>query len=270
MKNIDRFLQGVAALLQLGSGGGWLKYTSGVFQLKNPSDTNYAKIAIAEATNSNEAVTLNQLQQLGAPIIMQGFAGSSPPIVVLNGILIICTATGGGYTESEIYVGQTGSWVLYTKRDGQPFTFAVDITIGATTYYDNYVYIWDVITSSFLSNGPTAVYDDTNVIKRKYVGIAYNSVGIQTISTPINAIIRCITFISDNDWTVGAGDLDNIVVRKLASSDIVTGANFEFSTDVISNVEVFEEMSSIVTIEVVTPSGITAGTGKIEIEYYVN
>jgi len=117
-----------------------------------------------------------------------------------------------------------------------------------------------------VSQVQTMVAGGSNAKRSSFIHIDFNE-AVTVIPVPENAIITQIRFIVDNAWV---GGIENIEIIKSGGAVIVTGNEFDKSTNSITFVEVFVEMGSDTEVEVEIPSGITSGSGKLEITYYVN
>ena len=138
---LSHYLKGVFAKLQFGKSGGFIEWSASAFIAKIANGA-LSRLKLAAATETDDAVTFAQLNINGALRVVAEFDGASVPAVV-EGKIIICNNTAGGFVIDNLYIGQDGTYILLSLITAQLVTFATDTSsISGTTYLKNNIYIW--------------------------------------------------------------------------------------------------------------------------------
>lgn len=169
-------LAGVSGDVELGRGGVRIRSESGVLVARQNNGSTSARVAGADPQTDMDFVTKGYLERKADIIVSGSLNGGSPPAVV-NGQVLFCTATGGGFTSGELYRGESGVWTLLPKFAGMK----ISVTIaGIGSFQADSLYLWDVEGTSWILIGATPA---TTAVKR------YLSFDI-TMATPtgVNAI----------------------------------------------------------------------------------
>jgi hypothetical protein len=82
------------------------------FNAQNTRITN-----VADPTTDGDAPNKRYLETTADVRVTGQINGGAPPAVV-NGVIYVCTTTGGAYTEKRLYRGESAAWVEYIPTAG--------------------------------------------------------------------------------------------------------------------------------------------------------
>lgn len=269
MKQKNFFQSALDALVQFGQGNGFIQFDKAKFSILAPDKSSPARIAVATATDGEDAVNLKQLEERLAELAKRG------GIIVTD--LVPSPNPWGenqirmtGQLEFQRKIGTTDE--VFVLADGTSFTVAQELEIDAgliinhdteTKLYPDHVYIFDKDTAKVYDNGAVGeAYDEKSVLKQMSAAFdkAGTVTGLETVpaDAPLTGLKLVVTEGFDTDPTGSV---------KFGGTTLVDFSALDFKEAGILSVPVFAKEAAEVTPTIdVTATG-TKGKAAVLFEY---
>lgn len=261
-------LSGLSTDVELGIDGPRIKVDGTAVAFRDTADTAYAQIKAATPTTDDAVVTKGYLERTANVIVSNQIDGTSPPAVI-NGVVYVCTTTGGVYTEKNLYRGEGGSWVELVPFAGMRMAVTVPLTGGNIEFLGDTIYLWDGDTSNWINIGPYVPVVAGKLVKSERVDLAFNTASPLNIgaSVPVGArpfmvIVNVTqTFNGTPRSRVEIGDaLDTNRLAEQSESNLS-----KLGTYVVNCYHNYASATQL--IATYTANGATQGTAQIEVVY---
>ena len=221
MADLFKKIKGVVgSVFQLGKGEGILFKSTGTDngEVRNSTDTGYARLKVLAGTNDNDAVNLKQLNTASKPTIVSDQADTSVSIPSNTGVkrtLVVTTAGSGASIGDLLYDDGSGvgTMEILTAVEGQTIAVTDALTGGSISFDPDSIYIWDADNTQWTKIGDIGAV--TGAVRMVRFAIDNTASQESTFEIPANDIVESVHLEVTTAYSPGA----TIEIGKTGSTD---------------------------------------------------